>query len=193
VTEVTGQTYSERILRLAYEGASESYGAISGFRARLLALLPLATGAGAFLLLERAENDKVREFLGPIGIFGFVVTLGLFFYEFRGVQRCQRLEVQLCTLEKQFGLSKDQGPFLGQPPRGLGNMLGPPAAGLIVYSATAWTWLGLAGYGFHWLGPTSPVWRWVLFLLSYGVVLIAGWVSLRRWLDSAARGGDPNC
>ena len=114
---MTDQTYSERILRLAYEGASESYGAISGFRAKLLALLPLATGAGAFLLLERAENDKVREFLGPIGIFGFVVTLGLFFYELRGVQRCQRLEVQLCTLEKQFGLSKDQGPFLGQPPR----------------------------------------------------------------------------
>jgi hypothetical protein len=105
---VGDQTYRERSLRLAYERAADSYEAITEFRAKLLTLLPLATGTGAFLLLQRAENNHdVRGFLGPVGIFSFVVTLGLFAYELRGMQRCHRLEVQLAALERLFRLSPE--------------------------------------------------------------------------------------
>jgi hypothetical protein len=122
-------------------GISDAISDVFFARPKLLTLLPLATGTGAFLLLQRAENNHdVRGFLGPNGIFGFVVTLGLFAYELRGMQRCHRLEVQLAALERLFRLSPEQGPFLGQPKRKLGNMLGPPAAGLIVYLATAFAW-----------------------------------------------------
>jgi len=178
-------------LELAYQRASESYEAITEFRAKLLALLPLATGTAVFLLLERVQAARIhphllRWFLGPIGIFSLVVTLGLFIYELRGMQRCHRLEVQAGALEKRLGLSAEQGPFRGQPPRALGNMLGPPAAGLIIYLATGCAWLWLADYGFGWW----PVHLWSL-LVPYGGVLLVAWILLSRWLRRSADGGLP--
>lgn len=181
-------------LQLAYNRAGESYEAITEFRGKLLTLLPLATGTGVFLLLERAQADGslFRRFLGPIGLFSAVVTVGLFTYELRGMQRCHRLEIQAAGLERQLGLSAEQGPFRGQPPRALGNMLGPPAAGLIIYLATAFVWLWLAGYGFSW--RREFVW-WTRvsdarpFLLGFGVVLVGTWILLSWWLRRSATGG----
>ncbi len=178
-------------LDIAYQRASESYEAITEFRAKLLALLPLATGTAVFLLLERVQAARIhphllRWFLGPIGIFSLVVTLGLFIYELRGMQRCHRLEVQAGALEKKLGLSVEQGPFLGQPPRALGNMLGPPAAGLIIYLATGCAWLWLADYGFGWWPVRSRG-----LLVAYGGVLLVAWILLSWWLRQSADGGLP--
>jgi hypothetical protein len=202
-----------KALDLAYQRAGESYEAITEFRGKLLALLPLATGTAAFLLLERvqaaqaqaaqaqaaqaqaaqaqaaqalAHAHQLQQFLGPIGIFGVVVTLGLFTYELRGMQRCHRLEVQAGALEKQLGLSAEQGPFLGQPQRALGNMLGPPAAGLIIYLATAFAWLWLAGYGLGWWAVRASG-----LLYVYGAVLLVAWILLSWWLRRSAIGGLP--
>jgi hypothetical protein len=174
-------------LDLAYKRAGDSYEAITEFRAKLLALLPLATGTAAFLLLERAQADgpQFRQLLGPIGIFSAVVTLGLSFYELRGMQRCHRLEVQAGALERQLGLTAELAPFLGQPPRALGNMFGPPAAGLIIYLATVFAWLGLAGFGFGWWDRVSDAWG---LLLVYLVVLIGAWLGLSWWLRRSATG-----
>jgi hypothetical protein len=133
---------------IAYERVCTSYEAITEFRAKLLALLPLATGTGAFLLLQKQDTTpQIRQLLGPIGLLGIVVTAGLFAYELRGMQRCARLEVQACILEENLGLCKEGGPFKGQPKRSWGEMLGPPAAGLTIYIATAFTWLFIAGVG----------------------------------------------
>jgi hypothetical protein len=189
-----GQTDAEQKsnVHLAYERVGESYEAITEFRAKLLALLPLATGTGVFLLLERAQKEtngsQFQRFLGPIGIFGVVVTLGLFAYELRGMQRCHRLEVQGSVLENDLNLSVEQGPFLGQPRRALGNMLGPPAAGLTIYLATTFTWLWLAGFGFRWWG-WSYAWG---FLVGYAVVLTVTWIALSKWLGQSATGGLPH-
>jgi hypothetical protein len=91
---VGGRSDADRRMTLqpAHERACISYEAITEFRAKLLALLPLATGTGAFLLLERVQKDgeQLRNVLGPIGLFSAVVTLGLFTYELRGIQRCHR-------------------------------------------------------------------------------------------------------
>jgi hypothetical protein len=171
-------------LELAYTRVCDSYESIFEFRAKLLALLPLATGTGAFLLLERAQGS-LRPFLGPIGIFGFVVTAGLFFYELRGIQRCHRLEVQGRALEKKLDLGPELGPFRGQPPRAIRNMLGPPAAGLIIYLATALAWLCLAGYGFK----LSINLAWAFF--GFAVLLIGSWIWLSLWLKRAAFGRLP--
>jgi hypothetical protein len=69
-----GEAHFEHI----YTQIQNRYAGITDFRAKLLGLLPLATGTGAFLLLQRAqdENADLRRFLGPMGIFGLVVTLG---------------------------------------------------------------------------------------------------------------------
>jgi hypothetical protein len=68
---------------------------------------------GAFLLLQRIQdpNNLHRVFLGPLGIFGLFVTVGLFIYELRGMQRCRRLEEQGEALEKKMQLGADLGRF----------------------------------------------------------------------------------
>jgi hypothetical protein len=173
-----GKPYFE----LAYEQVHNRYAGITEFRAKLLALLPLATGTGTFLLLERAKdpNGELRLFLGPIGIFGLIVTLGLFVYELRGMQRCRRLEGQGKDLEKLMHLN-GLGPF-HQPPRKLGNMLGAPAAGLIIYIATAFAWLLLALYGFK----ASPNLPWALAAMGAFVLLLAlAWILLWLCLNGA--------
>lgn len=170
--------------KLAYSQVVASYEAITEFRGKLLALLPLVTATGASWLL-RQKTAQLRELLGPIGLLGLVVTVGLFFYELRGMQRCHRLEVQAATLEERLGLSREEGPFMGAPPRPLMNMGGPPAAGLIIYLATAFTWIYIAGSGFLRRAAVPQAW-WLL--LVYPVVLGSAWLLLSRWLDEAATG-----
>lgn len=182
----------EKALQLAYQRAADSYEAITEFRGKLLGLLPLATGISAFLLLERqGKNFKSGGSLWPlgaIGLLGFVVTVGLFAYELRGMQRCHRLERQACTLEERLGLSAEQGPFRGQPKRALCDMLGPPAASLIIYLATAFAWLYVAGVGF-WPSMRSSYAWWPL--PAYAVVLLVAWIWVRWWLHTSARDKAP--
>lgn len=75
-------------LRTAYQEVCRSYHAIADFRAKLLGLLPLASGTGIYLLAKGDTN-----YLVPLGIFGFVVTLGLFVYEIRVGSYTLSLEV----------------------------------------------------------------------------------------------------
>ena len=171
---------------VAYNQIHNRYAGITDFRGKLLGLLPLATGTGTFLLLQRAQNETadLRRFLGPIGIFGLIVTVGLFLYELRGMQRCNELEKQGKALELQMNLD-GLGPFQGLPERWFHNMLGAPAAGLIVYIATAVAWLALAVYGVISSGPMT----WVFLagsLLTFVLVLWVAWRRLRRWLDPGA-------
>lgn len=134
------------ILKLSYEKICDSYHNITDFRAKLLALLPLATGTGGILLLREPEHVKA---LGPIGLFGVVVTVGLFMYEVRGIQRCHVLEQQAKVLERRLQLRREEAQFLGDPGRVLG-FVGPPGAGIITYGAVTCAWLFVAGVGFDW-------------------------------------------
>jgi hypothetical protein len=133
------------------------------------------------LLIQHGDSS----FLGPLGIFGAVATVGLYMYEFRGIQRCHRLEYQAKTLERKLGLSPEEGQFQSQPPRLLGNMLGPPAAGLIIYLAVIFAWFYVAGVGFGWWNKQE--WRpWVLVVGGYGAALGVAWWFLRRYLRTWA-------
>jgi hypothetical protein len=171
-------------LKLAYTEVHNRYAGITDFRAKLLGLLPLATGTGAIILLQRVQdpNSLHRPFLGPIGIFGLVVTVGLFIYELRGMQRCRNLEEQGEALEVAMNLDEKWGPFRGRPRRRLGGMFGAPAAGLIIYIATATAWLLLALYGFK----ASPNLRWALAGMGAFVLLLAvAWTLLWLCLNGA--------
>src|SRR3954454_2358555 len=88
--------------RLAYQEVCKSYQAIVDFRAKLLGFLPLASGAGAFAVLH---NDPIPRWSWVAGAFGFAVTLGLFLYELRGLQRAAALEQAGRELETQLGLA----------------------------------------------------------------------------------------
>ena len=77
-------------LKLAYNRVVESHNSIADFRAKLLALLPFATGAGVFFLLKEMPATLTVH-LAAIGISGVLVTVGLFLYELKNIQKCRAL------------------------------------------------------------------------------------------------------
>ena len=76
----------EKDLRTAYGALCDRHQQIDDFRGKLLALLPIASGAAALLLLR--NSAAVKNYLTPIGIYGCAVTAGLFLYELYGVSVC---------------------------------------------------------------------------------------------------------
>src|SRR5947209_745959 len=96
---------------VVYQEICKSHGAIADFRAKLLALLPAASGASVFILLEKDTNATPAQathahathahlgLLGPLGLFGFAAIFGLFMYELRGVEDCVKLRKRAEEME----------------------------------------------------------------------------------------------
>ena len=95
-----------------YEEVCKSYHAVDNFRAKLLGFLPLTSG-GIFILLRTDIVSLNKEYILPIGVFGFLVTLGLFIYELQGVQRCSALIAVGKCLEQPS--NNVIGQFTGRP------------------------------------------------------------------------------
>ncbi len=125
-----------------YRELCASYRAIDDFRAKLLGLLPLATGTGIFLLLgDKTKLNAVAPYLGPIGVFGFVVTLGLFSYEIFAIKKCGALISAGTELEKQLEKGYiSHGQFVTRP----NIFINEPFAAGIIYSAVLAAWIYLA-------------------------------------------------
>jgi hypothetical protein len=89
---------SYETLKLEYEQICSSHQAITDFRGKLLGLLPLAAGTGIFLLLDKPISGRtqtqVAVLLAAAGIFGAAVTIGLYFYERRGMVECHLLRTR---------------------------------------------------------------------------------------------------
>jgi hypothetical protein len=128
-------------LLTSYQQLVSSYQAIDNFRAQLLARLPLATGAGIFLLYATngAIPDETKAFLPAIGLFGMVVTLGLFVYEFYGIKKCTALIKSGKDMECMLGID---GQFRRRP----AFFFNEPFAAALIYPAVlaAWAYLGFA-------------------------------------------------
>ena len=132
------------ILLAAYREVCHSYHAVDDFRANLLALLPIASGTGGILLL--ANKDTFATYLGPIGLFGLIVTIGLLFYELRGLNQCGKLIEEGKQLEKDLYL--EHGLFLVKPEEKVFGFIGATAAGLTVYLSVilGWVYVAFVGY-----------------------------------------------
>lgn len=76
----------------------------------------------------------------PTGIFGFIVTLGLFFYELRGIQRCNGLIATGRQMEEMLGI---HGQFKLRPPE-VGGFIGSTLAAQVIYPAVLAAWAFLA-------------------------------------------------
>ena len=81
----------KEILLAYYKAASDRHRQIDEFRGKLLALLPIASGAAGILLLTRSESSTIQKYLTQVGIYGFAVTLGLFIYELYGISICKHI------------------------------------------------------------------------------------------------------
>lgn len=96
------------VLLAAYAEICKSYHAIDDFRTKLLGFLPLTSLAGLFLLdpakLQAMQTGMPKELMGFAGIFAGSLTLALFGYEIRGMQRTHHLITEGMHLEQQLGL-----------------------------------------------------------------------------------------
>ncbi len=157
---MSGENQSCEELKAVYQEVCNSFHAIADFRAKLLGFLPLASGAGIFLLLNRSFTDGTEQYLLPIGVFGFTVTLGLFFYELRGIQKCNSLVTGGKNIEELPGI---QGQFRLIPPP-INGFIRNTLAAYVIYPAVlaAWTFLALVNVVSLWASVLA------LFILVVG-------------------------
>lgn len=173
-------------LMTGYQQLVSSYQAIDNFRAQLLGRLPLATGAGIFLLYAADGNlsDEMRKLLPRllpyIGLFGIIVTLGLFVYEIYGIMKCTAL---INTGKQMEGLLGIGGQFQSRP----SSFFNEPFAAGLIYPAVlaAWSYLPFAYINSDGQ-PYQPY--WIIALLVF-VVFLAGTMgyNLKLYLDGKGK------
>jgi hypothetical protein len=97
-------------LQMEYQEVCRSHAAITDFRAKLLALLPVATGVGVGALTVSSRNllDIEPQLLIALGIFGAIVTFGLFLYEVRQIDICKQLRNHGFWLENELQIKAGQ-------------------------------------------------------------------------------------
>jgi len=133
-------------LKLDYEETTRYHHQLADSRFKLLALVPVVTGAAIFLAGGITKPDQVLM----IGILGFVVTLGIVFYNQRNTQVFDTMIVRAKMLETLFEFEplddryRFGGPFLSRPERtlklfGIIKVWGDRGLA-IVYGATLGGW-----------------------------------------------------
>jgi hypothetical protein len=153
---------------LLYPEVCKSHAGIADFRARLLALLPLASGGGIFLLLKSTDAGPT---LTTAGMFGFVVTLGLFLYELRGIEDCVLLRARAEYMERHWLQVPDRcGHYNDRVPGRLHGLVSEIGAGWVIYTAVMASWLYVAGRGADLDQRLFAGWPWLLAVLAVAVV-----------------------
>jgi hypothetical protein len=132
----------------AYDQLCQSYRAIDDFRAKLLGFLPLATGAGIGVFLDKFPrfqdlHTETKGVLAAAGVFGALITLGLFSYEIYGIKKCGDLIMAGRRIEVLSEI--DNGQFQNRP-QSVAHVINEPFAAGIVYPAVlaAWSYFALA-------------------------------------------------
>jgi hypothetical protein len=169
-------------LRALYAQICTREGAIADFRAKLLALLPIASGAGIVLLADKL-NGSDRKLLIAVGLFGVAVTVGLFMYELRGIEDCTVLRRHARDVEGLLQIPGEAHQFdEGSLEGGKWNLADEIGAAWIVYMAVVAGWCFVAILGVSSLSGGWPTWAKataaVVLLVLYLVVL---YVALHGW------------
>jgi hypothetical protein len=152
-------------LKLVYNQLCDSYRAIDDIRMKLLGLLPIATGAGILVLTGGGKSAPPRGLSLPIGLFGLIVTIGLFSYELHGIKKCGYWINAGWLIEKRLGI---YGQFQRRPHE-LAGFIDEPFSASIIYPAVLASWLFFALL-------EAP--RWVGYVSSSVVFAGGVWVSL---------------
>src|SRR5215204_1537963 len=134
-------------LKTIYGQVCEAHKAVEDFKAKLLALLPIASGAGIFLLLSDKIPSEAKPHFVAVGIFGALVTVGLFLYDLRGIHRCDALTQCGRELERELQEGKSRGPFSSPKPPVLKKFVSLTWASLIIYPAVIGAWSYVACIG----------------------------------------------
>jgi hypothetical protein len=143
-------------VRTKYREICENHRTVTDFRGKLLAVLPVISGVGIYVLVpkDRPPENLARPYLIGIGIFGVLVTLGLFLHELRGIAQCGDLIKVGRWLEEKMGFTDGQfirednyyhrgGPWAKR----INNFKGPVGAAWIIYPSVVIAWLFVAIVG----------------------------------------------
>lgn len=160
--------------RAVYQELCNSYRAIDDFRTKLLGFLPLATGTGLFLLVtDEAKIKLAQPYFWPIGVFGFIITLGLFFYELYGIKKCTYLIRAGIKLEGDLNINAGQ---FGSRPLGVLGLISEPFAAGVIYPAVLGAWMYLALAFPHLQDaaqlqpePAAQLWAIRVFLVGFAI------------------------
>ncbi len=141
-------------LKMDYEQTARYFHATADVRFKLLALVPVVTGATIALLGRIDDPGRVI----PVEVLGLLATLEIVFYDQRNTQIYNAMQVRAKSLEVLLELPainrqewRYGGAFLDRPPRSLylfGRILMWHDRGLALIYATAlggWTYLLLGG------------------------------------------------
>lgn len=142
-------TPDRQALLATYSELCTSYNAIREFRAKLLGFLPLASAGGVFLLLNAAETNIGPLTLVAIGLFGCLITLGLYIYEQHNMERCHNL-IRLGADWEEIGLKLKNGQFVMPLGRDGDEVAGGSQfklAASLIYGAVFLGWLYVAVVG----------------------------------------------
>jgi hypothetical protein len=173
-------------LSAAYAEVCKAHNGIAEFRAKLLALLPIASGAGVFLLLSKDLGSDARPHLLGIGVYGAAIAVGLFLYELRGIQRCNALRqcgqgLEVVMLDEH----RRRGAFRSEPAAALNGFVGATWAALIIYPMVIAGWGYVSCLGSACVRPND---RWPLAVAAGLFVLssAAGW-SVNRYQGKSSK------
>ncbi len=114
-------------LQTEYEQVNQNFRSLADIRFKLLALVPTVGGAAVFLLAQIASDDPDHPLIFAISILGFMVTMGITFYDLRNSQLYNRLIDRARFIEKRLMLPANPnvpksskykgGQFLERPQR----------------------------------------------------------------------------
>ena len=169
-----------------YQEVCSSHKAITEFRGKLLGRLPVATGAGIFLLLNKPIKQQTTTFhtlLVAAGIFGAFVTIGLFFYEYRGMKECILLRKRGANLEFELHLKDNCSRFAYNRP----GPIGAPEAGAVIYFAVVAAWVFVSIHGL--VSPNLKLERYIGagILFFYLIAVLASVLFYKRAIDKDSK------
>lgn len=130
-------------LRSAYQSISDCHKELAEFRGKLLALLPVATGTGVFLLLTEKSSP---EYIA-VGALGALFTVGLLIFERRGVTMCKNIAETGVALEREMKLGHARFKDCPDPKVRKTGREWVEVAGWVVYLAVLVAWLVVMTFG----------------------------------------------
>lgn len=167
----------------AYAEVCRSYHAIDEFRMKLLGLLPLASLVAVFMVDrsalvagELSGGGAGRELLGFAAIFAAMLTLALFGYEVRGIQRCHNLITEGKHIEEVLGIGHGQFHVCTEEhenPSMITRALNAKLIACFIYSLVFAGWLFLALRVFGLTAFTCAV-SAIIIGVAVAVVMYAG-------------------
>jgi hypothetical protein len=186
----------ENNLIAVYQELCNRHQQIDDFRGKLLALLPIASGAAALALLLNSTGT-IKNYLIPIGIYGCAITIGLFIYELHGISVCKQIMKQAGHLEDSLNIPGHMGQYRDQNRNLLHRIIEVEMASWVVYLSVLAGWVYIAGAR-GWWDHTSPEYFanpiWIAGIAA-GIVLVK-WIYaifIERWVQrNSENSASPN-